>query len=40
MRNMNTGGDTWSESEGVVAHNGVHHSRRYPSQIRLPVMRR
>jgi hypothetical protein len=40
MRNMNTGGDTWSESEGVVAHNVVHHSRRYPSQIRLPVMRR
>jgi uncharacterized protein len=40
MRNMNTGGSTWNETEGVVAHNQVHHSRRYPSQIRLPMIRR
>ena len=40
MRNMNTGGDTWDETSGVVAHNVVHHSREYPSQIRLPIVRR
>ncbi len=39
-RNLNTGGNNYDETEGVVAHNGVHHSRRYPSQIRLPVVRR
>lgn len=40
MRNMNTGGDTWDETQGVVAHNVVHHSREHPSQIRLPIVRR
>lgn len=40
MRNMNTGGNTWDESTGVVAHNVVHHSRQHPSQIRLPIIRR
>jgi len=39
-RNLNTGGDNWGESEGVVAHNLVHHSAEHPSQIRLPVVRR
>jgi predicted acyl esterase len=39
-RNMNTGGNNYDETEGVVAHNSVHHSRQYPSQIRLPIMRR
>ncbi|MGD8320746.1 MAG: CocE/NonD family hydrolase [Gemmatimonadota bacterium] len=39
-RNLNTGGDIWSETEGVVAHNQVHHGPRALSQIRLPVMRR
>ena len=37
-RNLNTGGDNYNESEGVVAKNKVHHSRQYPSQIRLPVV--
>jgi putative CocE/NonD family hydrolase len=40
MRNMNTGGNTWDETKGVVAHNLVHHSREHPSQIRLPIIRR
>ncbi|MEZ4417779.1 MAG: CocE/NonD family hydrolase [Gemmatimonadota bacterium] len=40
MRNMNTGGNTWSESTGVIAHNVIHHSREHPSQIRLPIVRR
>ena len=39
-RNLNTGGNNYDETEGVVAHNSVHHSRRYPSQIRLPVVKR
>ncbi|UCG88676.1 MAG: CocE/NonD family hydrolase [Gemmatimonadota bacterium] len=39
-RNLNTGGRNYDETEWVVAHNQVHHSRDYPSQIRLPVVRR
>jgi predicted acyl esterase len=39
-RNLNTGGNNYDETEGLVAHNTVHHSRRYPSQIRLPVVKR
>ncbi|MDX1477154.1 MAG: CocE/NonD family hydrolase [Saprospiraceae bacterium] len=38
-RNLNTGGNNYDESQGVVAHNVVHHSAQYPSQIRLPVVR-
>jgi len=38
-RNLNTGGNNFDESEGVVAHNKVHHSSDYPSQIRLPVVK-
>ena len=37
-RNLNTGGNNWEDSEGVVAHNVVHHSTEHPSQIRLPVV--
>lgn len=36
-RNLNTGGTNYDESEGVIAHNKVHHSKVYPSQIRLPI---
>ncbi len=39
-RNLNTGGRNWDETEGVVAHNVVHHSARYASRIRLPVVRK
>ena len=39
-RNLNTGGNNYDETEGVVAHNTLHHSRQYPSQIRLPIVRR
>lgn len=38
-RNLNTGGRTWDETEGVVARNTVHHSRQYPSRIELPIVR-
>lgn len=39
-RNLNTGGSIWDETGGVVAHNAIHHSREYPSRIRLPIVRR
>ncbi len=37
-RNLNTGGNNYDETEGVVANNQVHHSAEYPSQIRIPVL--
>jgi len=39
-RNMNTGGKNYDEATGVVAHNQVHHSREYPSEVDLTVVRR
>ena len=39
-RNLNTGGDNYNESTGVVARNKVHHSSEYPSQIRLPIVKK
>ncbi|MCH2181921.1 MAG: CocE/NonD family hydrolase [Mariniblastus sp.] len=36
-RNLNTGGNNFDEAKGVVARNQVHHSDKYPSQIRLPI---
>jgi putative CocE/NonD family hydrolase len=39
-RNLNTGGNNYDESVGVVAHNKIHHSTEYPSQIRLPIMKK
>lgn len=37
-RNMNTGGNNYDEAKGVVARNQVHHSKAFPSQLRLPVV--
>ncbi len=39
-RNMNTGGKNYDESKGVVAHNAVHHSRQYPSEVKLTVVKK
>tara|TARA_Y100000031_G_scaffold93393_2_gene102473 strand:+ start:1292 stop:3208 length:1917 start_codon:yes stop_codon:yes gene_type:complete len=39
-RNLNTGGRNYDETEGMVAHNTVHHSRQYPSRIRVPIVKR
>ncbi len=36
-RNLNTGGDNYDKSEAVVAQNKVHHSKKYPSNIKLPI---
>ena len=37
-RNLNTGGNNYDEKEGIIAHNKVHHSAAYTSQIRLPIV--
>lgn len=37
-RNLNTGGDNYDESEGVVAKNSIYHSSEYPSHIKLPIV--
>jgi putative CocE/NonD family hydrolase len=39
-RNMNTGGKNYDEAQGVVAHNAVHHSKQYPSQMKITVVKR
>jgi len=39
-RNLNTGGNNYDEATGVVAHNAVHHSRQYASQMTLTVVKR
>jgi uncharacterized protein len=39
-RNLNTGGNNYDEEKGVVAINTVHHSREYPSQVTLSVVKR
>ena len=37
-RNLNTGGRNWDESKGVVARNAVHHSKQYPSEVKITVV--
>jgi hypothetical protein len=39
-RNMNTGGDNFTETTGVVANSAVHHGGRYPSKVELTVVKR
>lgn len=39
-RNLNTGGNNFDESKGVVAKNKVHHSSKYPSRIILPMIKK
>jgi putative CocE/NonD family hydrolase len=39
-RNLNTGGNNYDQSRGVVAHNAVHHSAEHASQVTLSVVRR
>ena len=39
-RNMNTGGNNYDETEGKTATNNIHHSTQYPSQIRLPIVKK
>jgi putative CocE/NonD family hydrolase len=39
-RNLNTGGRNYDETKGVVARNAVHHSREYPSEVKITVVRK
>jgi putative CocE/NonD family hydrolase len=39
-RNLNTGGNNYDETKPLVAHNSVHHSTQYPSQLTLTVVRK
>src|SRR6266446_4730789 len=38
-RNLNTGGKNYDEEKGVLAHNSVHHSKQYPSQVTVTVVK-
>ncbi|MBX2946823.1 MAG: CocE/NonD family hydrolase [Cyclobacteriaceae bacterium] len=39
-RNLNTGGNNFDEAKGVVATNSIHHSKKYPSVITLPIVKK
>ena len=39
-RNLNTGGNNYDETQGVVAHTAIHHSSEYPSSVTLTVVKR
>ena len=39
-RNLNTGGNNYDEPTGVVARNAVHHSKQYPSQFKITVVKK
>lgn len=38
-RNLNTGGNNYDESEGVIAHNTIHLSKEHPSYVVLPIVK-
>ena len=37
-RNLNTGGNNYDESSGLVAKNAVHHDKMYPSAVTITVV--
>jgi len=39
-RNLNTGGNNYDESTGVIVENKIHHSKQYPSVIKLPIIKK
>ncbi|HQZ96339.1 MAG TPA: CocE/NonD family hydrolase [Pyrinomonadaceae bacterium] len=39
-RNMNTGGNNYDEVKGVVAKNSVHHSKQYPAEVVISVVKK
>jgi hypothetical protein len=39
-RNMNTGGKNYDEARGVLARNAVHHSKQYPSELKITVVKK
>jgi len=38
-RNLNTGGNNYDETTGLVAHNAIHHSSEYPSSLQITVVK-
>mgnify|MGYP001434707088 FL=1 len=38
-RNLNTGGNNYDETKSVIANNKIHHSKKYPSSIILPIVK-
>lgn len=38
-RNLNTGGNNFDETKGLVAHNTIHHSAQYPSALQITVVK-
>jgi hypothetical protein len=38
MRNLNTGGNNYDETESVIAVNTLHHTEQYPSRVELSVV--
>ncbi len=38
-RNLNTGGNNYDETAGIVAHTAIHHSAQYPSAITISVVK-
>jgi putative CocE/NonD family hydrolase len=39
-RNMNTGGNNYDEKTGITATNVVHHSKQYPTELKLTIVKR
>jgi len=39
-RNMNTGGNNYDETKGIVAHNSIHHGGKFQSRIVLPIVKK
>ena len=39
-RNLNTGGNNFDETTGLVAKNSIHHSKQYPSSIKVTVVKK
>jgi putative CocE/NonD family hydrolase len=39
-RNLNTGGNNYDEAKGIVVENKIHHSKQYPSVIKLPFIKK
>jgi uncharacterized protein len=38
-RNLNTGGNNYDETTGIVAHTAIHHSAQYPSTLTISVVK-
>ena len=38
-RNLNTGGNNYDETKGITAHNMVHHSKQYPAEVTITVVK-